>query len=72
MGGELFLEVAMILLPIFCPECKGFTMKVMRYEPDDDSYEARCTACGYHSFGKISPELLIVKGAICSTPQKAN
>jgi hypothetical protein len=72
LGGELFLEVAMILLPIFCPECNGFTMKVMRYEPDDDSYEARCTACGYHSFGKISPELLIVKGAIYSTPQKTN
>ena len=64
-------EVAMVLLPTFCPACSGFTMKVVKYGLDD-SYEARCTACGYNSFGKISPELLIVKGAVDSTPQKTS
>lgn len=59
----------MVLLPTFCPACNGFTMKVVKYGLDD-SYEARCTACGYNSFGKISPELLIVKGAVDSTPPK--
>jgi hypothetical protein len=58
-------EVAMVLLPTFCPACSGFTMKVVKYGLDD-SYEARCTARGYNSFGKISPELLIVKGAVDS------
>ena len=64
-------EVAMVLLPTFCPACNGFTMKVVKYGLDD-SYEARCTACGYNSFGKISPELLIVNGAVDSTPQKTS
>ncbi len=65
-------EVPMVLLPTFCPKCNEFTMKVMKYEPDDDSYQARCTACGYHSFGKISPELLIVKGVVNNTPRKTS
>jgi hypothetical protein len=64
-------EVAMVLLPTFFPACNGFTMKVVKYGLDD-SYEARCTACGYNSFGKISPELLIVKGVVDSTPQKTS
>jgi hypothetical protein len=64
-------EVAMVLLPTFCPACSGFTMKVVKYGLDD-SYEARCTGCGYDSFGKISPELLIVKGTIDSTPPKTS
>jgi hypothetical protein len=34
-------EVAMQFLPTFCPDCKGLTMEVVEYEPDD-SYEARC------------------------------
>ena len=41
-------------------------MEVVEHEPDD-SYEARCTACGCLSLGKISPELLITKRAIEST-----
>jgi hypothetical protein len=64
-------EVAMVLLPAFCPACNGFTMKVVKYGLDD-SYEARCTACGYNSFGKISPELLIVKDAVDRSPQKTS
>ena len=56
----------MVLLPIFCPDCNGFTMKVVKYGLDD-SYEARCTTCGRRSRGKISPELLIVKGASDNT-----
>jgi hypothetical protein len=60
----------MVLLPTFCPDCNGFTMKVVKYGLDD-SYEARCTACGYHSFGKISPELLIAS-ASDSTLQKTS
>ena len=52
----------MVLLPTFCPDCNGFTMKVVKYGLDD-SYEARCTTCGYHGFGKISPELLIASAS---------
>jgi hypothetical protein len=59
----------MVLLPTLCPDCNRFTMQVEKYG-QDDSYEARCTTCGRRSRGKISPELLIVKGAIDSTPQK--
>src|SRR5262249_1852836 len=62
---------AVVFLSAVFPACNGFTMKVVKYGLDD-SYEARCTACGYNSFGKISPELLIVKGAVDSTPQKTN
>jgi len=28
-------EVAMVLLPTFCPACSGFTMKVVKYGLDD-------------------------------------
>jgi hypothetical protein len=38
-------------------------MQVVEYEPDD-SYQARCVVCGFRSLGKISPELLIVKGDV--------
>ena len=55
----------MLFLPTSCPDCNGLTMQVAEYEPDD-SYEARCTDCGCLSLGKISPELLIVKGDIDS------
>jgi hypothetical protein len=41
-------------------------MEVVEYRWDD-SYEARCTDCGYRGFGKIAPELLVAKGAIYST-----
>jgi DNA-directed RNA polymerase subunit RPC12/RpoP len=40
-------------------------MQVVEHEPDD-SYDARCTDCGYRSLGKISPERLIAKGGIDS------
>jgi hypothetical protein len=63
---SLSLEVAMLLLPTFCPDCNEPTMEVVEHRPND-SYEARCTACGCHTFGKISPELLIVKAAVDST-----
>jgi hypothetical protein len=53
----------MLILPTFCPDCNEPTMEVVEHEPDD-SYEARCTACGCLSLGKISPELLITKRAI--------
>lgn len=59
----------MVLLPTLCPDCNRFTMQVVKY-PRDDSYQARCTTCGRRGRGKISPELLIVKGAIDSRPQK--
>ena len=68
-GGALFSEVAMVLLPTLCPDCNRLTMQVVKYGRDD-SYEARCTTCGRRGRGKISPELLIVKGAIDSRPQK--
>lgn len=67
LGGPA--GVAMLLLPTFCPDCGRFTMEVVEYG-GDDSYEARCTDCGYRGFGKIAPELLVAKGAIDSTPQK--
>jgi hypothetical protein len=41
-------------------------MEVVEYRWDD-SYEARCTDCGYRGFGKIAPELLVAKGAIYSS-----
>jgi hypothetical protein len=56
----------MLFLPTSCPDCNGLTMEVVEYEPDD-SYEARCTACGCCSLGKIAPERLITKGATDST-----
>jgi hypothetical protein len=71
LGGLIYLlplialGVAMRFLPTSCPDCNGLTMQVVEYEPDD-SYEARCTDCGCRSLGKISPELLIVKGDIDS------
>ena len=60
------MGVAMVLLPTFCPDCSRFTMEVVEYR-GDDSYEARCTDCGYRGFGKIAPELLVAKGAVYST-----
>jgi hypothetical protein len=66
LGGGGALGVVMVLLPTFCPDCSGFTMEVVEYRADD-SYEARCTVCGYRGFGKIAPELLVAKGAIYST-----
>jgi len=50
----------MLILPAFCPDCNEPTMEVVEHRPND-SYEAKCTACGCHTFGKILPELLIVK-----------
>jgi hypothetical protein len=47
----------MLILPTFCPDCNEPTMKVVEHTPND-SYEARCTACGCRTFGKISAELL--------------
>jgi hypothetical protein len=41
-------------------------MEVVEYKPDD-SYEARCTACGCLRLGKIAPERLFAVGAIDST-----
>ena len=41
----LAVFIAMLFLPTSCPDCKRLTMEVVEYEPDD-SYEARCTACG--------------------------
>ena len=58
-------EVA-TFLPTFCPECNEPAMEVVEHRPND-SYEARWTACGCHTFVKISPELLITKHAIDST-----
>jgi DNA-directed RNA polymerase subunit RPC12/RpoP len=55
----------MLFLPTPCPDCNGLTMQVVEHEPDD-SYDARCTDCGYRSLGKISPERLIAKGGIDS------
>jgi hypothetical protein len=54
------------ILPTFCPDCNEPTMEVVKHGPNN-SYEARCTASGCHTFGKISPELLITKRAIDST-----
>jgi hypothetical protein len=48
----------------------GVTMEVVEYEPDN-SYEARCTGYGCCSLGKISPELLIVKGDSIATSEPA-
>jgi hypothetical protein len=61
----------MLFLPTSCPDCNGFTMEVVEYGLDD-SYEARCMACGYCGFGKIAPERLIAKGAIYSTSQETS
>jgi hypothetical protein len=61
--GHKWSEVAMLILPAFCPDCNEPTMEVVEHRPDD-SYEAQCTACGCHTFGKIPPELLITKRAI--------
>ena len=61
----------MLILPTFCPDCNEPTMEVVEHEPDD-SYEARCTACGCRSLGKISPEFLIMKGTSDNTPRKTN
>jgi hypothetical protein len=57
----------MLFLPTPCPDRNGLTMQVVEHEPDD-SYEARCTTCGCRSLGEISPEFLIAKGDIDSTP----
>ena len=63
----LSLGGAMLILPTFCLDCNEPTMEVVEHGPND-SYEARCTACGCETFGKISVELLITKHAIESTP----
>ena len=62
----LSLGGAMLILPTFCPDCNEPTMEVVEHRPND-SYEARCTACGCETFGKISVELLIRKHAVEST-----
>jgi hypothetical protein len=46
-------------------------MEVVEYQADD-SYEARCTACGCLRLGKISPDLLIAKGVIDISRQEAD
>ena len=56
----------MLILTTFCPDCNEPTMEVVEHRPND-SYEARCTACGCETFGKISVELLITKHAVEST-----
>jgi len=56
----------MLFLPTPCLVCNRLTMEVVEYRADD-SYEARCTNCGYRGFGTISPELLFAVGAIDST-----
>jgi hypothetical protein len=53
-------QVAMLILPTLCTDCNEPTMEVVEHRPND-SYEARCAACGCRSLGKIAPELLIVK-----------
>ena len=65
MYRALVREVA-TFLPTFCPECNEPAMEVVEHRPND-SYEARWTACGCHTFVKISPELLITKHAIDGT-----
>lgn len=62
----LSLGGAMLILPTFCPDCNEPTMEVVEHRPND-SYEARCTACGCQTFGKISAELLITRHAVEST-----
>jgi hypothetical protein len=59
----------MLFLPTSCPDCKGLTIEVVEYKPDD-SYEARCTVCGCLRLGMIAPERLFTKRAIDSTSQK--
>jgi hypothetical protein len=46
-------------------------MEVVEYRAVD-SYEARCTACGFRRLGKISPERLIAKRAIDITAQESD
>jgi hypothetical protein len=57
---------AMLILLTFCPDCNEPAMEVVEHRPND-SYEARCTACGCEIFGKISAELLIAKRTVEST-----
>jgi hypothetical protein len=61
----------MLFLPTPCLVCNRLTMEVVEYRADD-SYEARCTNCGFRGFGTISPELLIAKGAINISRQEAD
>ena len=61
----------MLFLPTPCLVCNRLTMEVVEYKPDD-SYEARCTTCGYRGFGTIAPERLIAKGAIHISPQESD
>jgi len=56
----------MFFVPTFCPDCNELTTEVVEHRPND-SYQAQCTACGCHTFVKISPELLIAKHAIDGT-----
>ena len=60
----------MLLLPTSCPDCYGFTMEVE--VGLDDSYQARCVACGYCAFDKIAPERLVAKGAIYSRSEQTS
>jgi hypothetical protein len=46
-------------------------MEVVEYKPDD-SYEARCTACGCLRLSKLAPERLIMKRAIDISRQEAD
>ena len=59
----LSLEGAMLVLPTFCPDCNEPSMEVVEHRPNN-SYEARCTACGCETFGKISADLRITKHAV--------
>jgi len=61
----------MFFLPSRCPDCNRRTMEVVEYRADD-SYEARCTNCGYRGFGTIAPERLIAKGAVNISRKEAD
>jgi hypothetical protein len=58
---------AVLILPAFCPDCRELTMEIVERRAND-SYKARCMACGCQTFGKISPELLITKRGV-DTPR---
>ena len=57
---------AMLLLPAFCPDCRELAMEIVEQRAND-SYEARCMACGCQTFGNSSSELLIAKRGVDST-----
>ena len=51
----------------FLPRLLRVHDEVVKYGADD-SYQARCTACGYRGFGKIAPERLLAMGPIDRAP----